>query len=60
MLDDSTHYFIRHIDVYLLNNTENIDIYARYAIPPTKIKAVVNGITAEGVGNDPDGAKKLF
>ena len=27
VLADITHYFIRHIDVYQINNVENIDIY---------------------------------
>ena len=56
MLSDSTHYFVRQIDVYQVTNAVNINIYARYANLPTAIKAVVNGIIATGVGNDYDGA----
>ena len=60
VMADSTHEFVIHIDVYEVNNAVNIDIYARAANPLTTIKAVVNGIIAAGVGNDPDSARKLF
>ena len=60
MLDDSTHYFVRHIDDYKQNNAGNIDIHARAANLPTPIKAVVNGIIAIGVGNYPNGEKNCF
>ena len=57
---DSTHYFVRHIDVYQLNNAGNVDIHVRAANIPTTIKVVVNGIITEDVVNDPNGARKLF
>ena len=57
---DSTHYFVRHIDVYQGNNAGSIDINARAANPPTTIKAVVIVIITIGVGNDHDGARKMF
>ena len=38
----------------------NIDIHARAANPPTTIKAVVIVIITIGVGNDHDGARKMF
>ena len=56
MLSDSTHYFVRHIDVYQVNNAGIIDINARAANPPTTIKAVVNVIIKTGVVNYTNGA----
>ena len=44
VLADSTHYFVRHIDVYQLNNSGNVDIHVRASNLPTTIKVVVNGI----------------
>ena len=60
VMDDSTHYFIRHIYFYQGNNAGNINIHTRAINIPTTVKAVVNGIVEAGVGNDPDGARKLF
>ena len=60
LLYNSTHYFVRHIDIYQVNNAVNIDIHARSSNVQTTIKAVVNRIIAAGVGNDPDGTRKLF
>ena len=57
---DSTHYFVRHIDIYQGNNSVNIDIHARATNLSTAIKVVVNGIITAGVVNDPNGARELF
>ena len=38
----------------------NFDIHAISANLTTKIKSVVNVIIAAGVGNDSDGARKMF
>ena len=57
---DITHYFVRHIDVYQVNNVVNINIHARYANLPTIIKETVNGTIMSVVGNDPDVSRKLF
>ena len=46
MLADGTHYFVRHIDVYQVNNAGNVDIHVRASNLPTPIKVVVNGIIA--------------
>ena len=60
MLANSIQYFVRNIGVYQRKNVENINIHARYANLPSTIKEVVNGTITVGVGNDPDGAIKLF
>ena len=60
VMADSTHYFVRHIDVYQVNNAVSIDIYARPANLPTTIGVFVNGIITSDVVNDPDGAIELF
>ena len=59
MPENIAHYFIRKIDVYQGNNTVKINIHARDSNIPT-IKAAFNGIIAASVGNDSNGAKKLF
>ena len=60
MLANSTHYLVRHIDFYQVNNSVNIDIHAIAANIPTTIKVVVNGIITTGVVNDPNYVKELF
>ena len=60
VLSNITHYFVRHIDVYQVNNAGNINIHARYVNIPTTIKSVINGIIEAGVGNDTNGARNLF
>ena len=57
---NSTHYFVRNIDVYQVNHSVNIDIHERAANLPTKIKVFFNGIITAGVVNDHDGARELF
>ena len=59
-MDYSTHYFVRHIDVYHRKNEVNINIHARDSNLLTKIKAVVNGIITAGVGNDTAGTRIKF
>ena len=58
MLTDSTHYFVRNIDVCHRNNAVYIDIHARADNLLTTIKTVVNRIIPADVGNDPDGTRK--
>ena len=60
VLADSTHYFVRNIDVYQVNNAGNINIHARYANLSTAIKSAVNRIITEVLVNDPNVASKLF
>ena len=60
VLADSAHFFVRHIDVYQVNNAGKVYIHARSDNTITTIKAFVNGIIAAGVGNDTDGARKMF
>ena len=60
VMADSTHYFVRHFDVYQLNNSVNIDIHERADNLPTTIEVFVNGIITSGMVNDPDGARELF
>ena len=57
---DSTHYFIRHIYVYQVNNPGNIYIDARADNLPKKIKSFLNGIINACMSNDHNGARKLF
>ena len=59
-LDDITHWFIRHVRVYQVNNAGNIYVYEIYTNLPTTIKAGVNGIIVAGVGNGPNSSRKLF
>lgn len=53
-------YFIVHIDVYQGKNSENIGIPEEIKSLPTTQKAVANAVMQSGIGNDPDGMRRLF
>ena len=60
ILEDDKQYFIYNIDLYQINNTNNINVAEEIQHLPTTQKAMLNAILSAGVDNDPEGYRIFF